>query len=300
MRSTATVTILVSSLFFLFRHDVVRPRNSIANSFSTPQRIAPEERSALADIYEATRGGHWKKSGSWLGTVGTECSWYGVECSSTDGVSLSITGLDLSNNNLDGQILDSFAQLGHLKSLNLYGNHLSGTLPPLLVERWLAGDLAVIADPALLTDVSELDYRFDPSALLCGQKEFILRSDGHAASFTKKCRNASPRDRVTYCEVGEGRISYAFPRLAWLLEKSGYLALKPRYSARTTDSTFESTRVVKSGKSHEIEDYAEAGPLALWTMHRSIEGVVSSLEWKSARTLPKCPSWNSLKTSRTP
>ncbi|HET9401517.1 MAG TPA: hypothetical protein VFO34_11260 [Candidatus Acidoferrales bacterium] len=300
MRTTATNVILACSLvFFSVQVDTSR-RNARANSFPTAQRVAPEERSALADLFKATGGEHWKKKDGWLGTPGTECSWYGVECFDAGGESSGITGLELYANDLEGQIPPSFAHLSHLKSLNVYGNHLSGTLPDSLIERWLAGHLAVIAEPALLTDVSEIDYRFDPSALLCGQQELILRSNSQATSFTTKCRNATPRDRVTYCEVKEGHIYSEFPRLSWLIEKSGYFALEPSYSTSVTDGAFEFTRVIKAGKAHEIEDYAEAGPFALWTVHRSIEGVATSLSWESVKRLPKCPSWDSLKNSPTP
>lgn len=299
-RTAAINMILACGIFLLAVHCEVLPRNAISNSLSGAQHVAPDERSALADLFKATGGDHWKKKDGWLGAEGTECSWYGVECFDGDGGSSGITGLDLYANNLEGQIPHSLRQLTQLKSLNVYGNHLTGTLPDSLIERWLAGGLTVIAEPALLTDVSEIDYRLDPSALLCGQREFVLRSNSHATSFTTKCRSATPSDSATYCEVMEGRIYTEFPRLSWLIEKSCYFALEPRYSANVTEGTFEMTRVVKSGKAHEVEDYAEAGPFSLWTTHRSIQGVVSSLSWESTKRLSKCPSWDTLKNSTKP
>lgn len=42
--------------------------------------ISAQERQALAALHEATDGSHWKNHEGWLGPVGSECTWHGVQC----------------------------------------------------------------------------------------------------------------------------------------------------------------------------------------------------------------------------
>jgi len=196
-------------------------------------------------------------------------------------------------NNLHGRIPEAVGQLVHLESLVLYGNDLSGRLPGSLIQRCLSGLLWVTAEAPLLTDVSEIDYESAASALLCESHRVVLRSDTSAVLFTKRCRNATPKDRGTFCEVKKGRIwGGEFAMLAWTLEKNGYFALQAKYDRNVSDSVFVSSRVIRNGKKYEVVEYAGGGPLELWTIHRAIEGVSSSMEWSKAEVLPACPRWD--------
>jgi hypothetical protein len=260
---------------------------------SSAKGISAQERQALVALYEATDGNRWKNHDGWLGPEGSECTWYGVECEPTATEPTTVIHLDLSENNLHGRIPDSIGQLVHLQTLFLFRNDLSGRLPEPLIRQWLSGSLWVTAEAPLLTDVSAIDYEFAATAILCAQHRVVLRSDTTAVRFTERCRNASPKDRRTFCEVEKGRIwGEEFAMLAWMLEKNGYFMLKAEYNRNITDSAFVSTRVTRNGKKHEVVVYAGGGPLELWMIQRAIEGVSSTIEWSKAETLPHCPRWS--------
>lgn len=267
--------------------------------------VSPEEREALIAIFTATAGTNWNKHDGWLGPPGTECTWYGIECRPLDGgpvpVTLYITGLELSANNLVGRIPDAVTSLAHLENLDIVGNHLSGKLPNSLIERWLANLMWLVADAPQLTDISVIDFESAPTAIICGRHRIILHADGSALDYAVLCRNATPDDRTTYCLAKEGHLSGAeFARLALSLEKNGYFALQPHYDKSITHGEFESTRVTRAEKDYPVVDYAEGGPLALWTMHRAIEGVASEADWEKIERQPQCPRWDKPEVPQTP
>ena len=262
-----------------------------------PQRgggVSAQERQALIAVYEATDGNHWKNHDGWLGPVGSECNWFGVWCDNYSDKFTTVKGLDLPDNNLNGLIPKAVGQLTHLHDLFVFGNHLAGKFPDVTIERWLSGSLWINAEAPLLTDVSEIDYEQNASMLLCGRSRIVLRSDGSAMQLTERCRNATPTDRKTFCEVKTSDSeSGDFAMLAWLLEKNGFFMMKPEYNDRNiTEGTFESARVMRGSKKYEVVTYAGAGPLELWTIHRGIEGVASLGEWKPGKSLTECPRWD--------
>jgi len=108
------------------------------------------ERDALIALYESTNGINWQIQTGWLGTSGSECSWFGIECNSdknqviriqlaNNGLSESLPQdiqnlsglihLDLRNNTLSGSIPDIIGNLTHLVHLDLSANNLSGAIP---------------------------------------------------------------------------------------------------------------------------------------------------------------------------
>jgi hypothetical protein len=258
-----------------------------AQSHSKP--LPQEERAALIALYESTDGPHWKENTGWVGAPGTECDWHGVSCGPRFPEE-HVLSVDLFENGLTGRIPEAIGQLGGLEWLTLFGNKLSGRLPQPLIDRWLAGSLRISVEPALLTDVSEIDFETNASSLLCAHHRVILRSDATIVNYTTLCRNASRNDRKTYCEVKKGR-TYEFASLAWLLQKNAFYALKHEYSRNVTDAGFEKIRVKRDDKPFEVSNYAGGGPFELWTILRAIEGVASSVEWKSTTKQDKCPEW---------
>ncbi len=88
------------------------------------------DRQALVDLYNNTGGTFWTRNTNWLsGPIET---WDGVTVTNC-----RVTGLKLSNNNLNGPIPASFSNLTALKRLNIGKNNVSGildisTMPDLL------------------------------------------------------------------------------------------------------------------------------------------------------------------------
>jgi hypothetical protein len=68
--------------------------------------------------------------------------------------------------------------------------------------------------------------------------------------------------------------------------------MQPEYWRDITDSVFESIRTHRDGKTYEVVNYADAGPISLWTIARAIEGVTFDAEWQRSTTRPRCPRWN--------
>jgi hypothetical protein len=78
---------------------------------------------ALKALYIGTWGPGWNQADDWLLTA-FPCSWYGVTCQFS-----SVTGLELTSNNLSGSIPAELANLSNLVHLAISYNNLSGTIP---------------------------------------------------------------------------------------------------------------------------------------------------------------------------
>lgn len=80
---------------------------------------------ALIDFYEATNGPNWKRNDNWLTSRPLD-DWYGVT-TGPDGV----VRLDLEDNGLEGRIRTySIIPLAKLTYLDLSSNNISGNIPP--------------------------------------------------------------------------------------------------------------------------------------------------------------------------
>lgn len=256
------------------------------------KRVTAPEREALIALYQATDGSHWTKHEKWLGPAGTECDWEGVTCIPNSDGSMVVEALDLGDNNLVGIVPESVGRLIHLEWLFVYGNRLTGMLPDALIQRWLSGALEISAEEPLLTDVTTIDFESSASSVLCARHRILLHADRSAILFTERCRNATPNDRTTFCEVKEGRLWRGeFAKLGWLLQRNSFFTLQPEYLRNVTDATFESTRATRGGKGYSVVNYAAAGPFGLWAAQQAIEGEASSVEWDKTSTRAECPRW---------
>lgn len=300
MNKLALILGLISIQVFYYQ---CAAQTSDKTSLSAPsERVSVEERQALIAIYEATGGDHWKNHTGWMGAPGTECNWYGVECGSDENGHLVVTSLVLSENDLKGSIPKTASKLTHLEWLHLHGNNLTGVLPPALIQRWVSGALWIAAEASMFTSVTEIDFENSASALLCDRHRIIFRADGTAIRYDLRCRNSTPDDRATFCEVRHGQIfGSGFGLLAYSFDRNHFYSLNPEYWRNVTDSSFASTRVIRGEKKYEVVDYAEGGPFELWTIELLIEGVASSIDWEKPTPQPECPRWDdSLKKTTSP
>lgn len=95
---------------------------------------------ALVALYESTNGAGWKDNTNWL-TSTTVGNWKGVTTS--DG---HVTTLDLPENNLSGTIPAKLGQLSALQTLKLGRNNLNGSIPPELGQLSALIDLRLFAN----------------------------------------------------------------------------------------------------------------------------------------------------------
>ena len=92
-------------------------------SYLMPQAVSPD-RASLVALYNATGGANWTNNTNWL-TTAPIGQWHGV---TTDGNGRG-TELNLTSNQLKGEIPPELANLTNLKVLALGGNELTGTIP---------------------------------------------------------------------------------------------------------------------------------------------------------------------------
>tara|TARA_R110002126_G_scaffold10245_36_gene46574 strand:- start:353 stop:3043 length:2691 start_codon:yes stop_codon:yes gene_type:complete len=84
---------------------------------------------ALVQLYYDTMGQSWLNNTGWLDPTTPVCNWAGVTCNNGQ-----ITALDLSNNNLTGQLPAALSGLTAITELDLSFNSLSGSFPAVLLQ----------------------------------------------------------------------------------------------------------------------------------------------------------------------
>ena len=77
--------------------------------------VSPAARAALINFYNSTNGPNWNQKTGWSGAAGTECSWFGITC---DAGQTSVTAIQLSANNLVGNVVPTFGATDDLASLD--------------------------------------------------------------------------------------------------------------------------------------------------------------------------------------
>ena len=121
--------------------------------------IPQAECHALASVFFQTGGPAWTNRNGWEQTP-TPCAWYGVTCAGGH-----VVALDLSRNNLVGNLAPELGDLLELGTLRLNGNKLIGPIPPAfgrlgklrglyLSENWLETIPAELGQLAQLRDLS--------------------------------------------------------------------------------------------------------------------------------------------------
>jgi hypothetical protein len=113
------------------------------------------DRFALATIFYANGGESWNNSNGWLSNKAVCDGWYGIFCYSN---SDRIEELDLSMNNLQGQIPQALSLLVGMRVLWLNGNALTGEIPggefvgPMLLILYIQGNQLTGTIPTSLQD----------------------------------------------------------------------------------------------------------------------------------------------------
>ena len=97
------------------------PNNTWGHGFA---QLPSPDREALEALYNATSGANWLETTNWM-TSSTLSTWHGV---TTDNEG-RVTELNLTRNQLKGEIPPELADLTNLKVLALGGNELTGKIP---------------------------------------------------------------------------------------------------------------------------------------------------------------------------
>lgn len=251
-----------------------------------PAPISEIERAALLALYQSTDGSNWKNHDGWLGPPGSECKWFGVECTA---VHQGVSALSLENNNLAGTLPAELNNLD-LDTVRLAGNHLSGSLPKRILDQWQAGPLQLSGyAPQFTAQIEEIVIR-RRTVVLCTDYEATVRPDGSVRVRSEKCRGSRGKPKV-YCELKDGHsyfVAQNVDRLAWFMETSGFFELNEDYSrSMTHGGTFE-IEVVRRGRRQKVRDFGAYGPQNLWTVERLILGILADAEWETVREARDC------------
>lgn len=90
------------------------------------------DRFLLAEIFELLDGENWTNNQGWTADLDITncdiCNWYGITCNNNG----QVTAIDLSNNNLTGNIPNQLLYIAELTDLNLANNNLYGCYEGLL------------------------------------------------------------------------------------------------------------------------------------------------------------------------
>lgn len=111
------------------------------------QKLPEDQYTALTDLYQATDGESWTENSGWLSGDPCEDSWYGVVCDNQDA---SVIGLLLRNNNLDGTLPESSANLTTCITMYEHPSFVTYQHSSLtnLLEKWAKMILWVVFQPA--------------------------------------------------------------------------------------------------------------------------------------------------------
>jgi hypothetical protein len=248
------------------------------------QPIPESERRALDAIYEQAGGEQWTHHEGWAGARGTECHWYGITCGNdqVDGQSSNhIAGLELNENNLRGGIPDTATYLQHLQKAWLWGNKLT-RIPTPWREREDRGelDLRIWGNP-IENRITDISLESAEGSLLCAHWTLKLNENGGITYAAIRCRNRTPNDRATYCEVKESSSAYIFfPRLARFVEKSGFYELNRSYAVNQTHAGTQIVRVTRNGVQRTVDNYGYMEPLNLFGIELAIAGTLPAIPWE--------------------
>lgn len=260
--------------------------------------ISGAERIALVAIYRNTGGDNWKNKQGWLGPEGSECSWFGVVCTVT-GISQeeyaprnTVSSLELEENNLTGSLPKEMNELKNLDTFFIWGNHLHGSLPSEVKDRWQKGPLRIIGYASQFGAQIEQITFTQRSVVWCGDFVATIRTDGTVIQRTSRCRDIPNNENgESYCEVKKGRtnlFAQDLDRLSYHLETSGFFTLDGEYWRNMTHGGTTIIEVARTGGRKKVLNFGAFGPQSLWVAERLIEGILAETTWESTAEEKDC------------
>lgn len=173
--------------------------------------ITVPDREALVQLYNATGGPGWSNSSNWLSDAPLG-EWYGVTADE-DG---RVTGLVLTDNNLDGPLPADVIGLEKLQEIDVRNNNLTGLVP------------SNLANPEAVTRFALGHNKFTgtiPSNLgnLVSVWYFHLGANNLTGSIPSELGNLSS---VHYFHLGENKLTGSIPSSLSNLESAGEILLQ--------------------------------------------------------------------------
>jgi len=260
-------------------------------------KVSPREQQVLLELFAATGGERWTKHDGW-GTSSPVCDWYGVQCDFIDGDMTRpfVSGLALSSNNLEGVIPPTLADLPNLRSLNVASNHLSGSIPEPLLQRWDNHRFEFSGDGNAFSNlVVRVTVDYSASGILCAEHDdlwFRLELDevsGRAIFQSLRC--ADHGSRKTYCLVREGQPG-SLGQLSRGLQALGFRSFRRKYDypfSAVTHGVYVTTTAVWGDRSQKsVETYDRQGPRKVWIAQQLFLGLLTEPFWERETHKPTC------------
>ena len=169
------------------------------------QVLESPDRAVLSTLYHSNGGPGWISDRKWLGAepIG---DWYGVDTDDSG----RVTRLNLSHNNLSGEMPAVLASLANLRELRLHNNNLDGPIPSWLADLtglqrlYLAGNAFIGCVPEGLADVPDNDLGslgLDDCGLGTGEFASVSAGSGHTCGVkgdgTVACWGRNSQGRAT-------------------------------------------------------------------------------------------------------
>lgn len=71
-----------------------------------------------------------------------------------------------------------------------------------------------------------------------------------------------------------------FERLVKLLERLDFMSLDDNYSIPIEDNAHIITTIIHNDKTKTVDNYADAGPMEIWTVEKVIDGIIDDIYWE--------------------
>jgi hypothetical protein len=128
--------------------------------------------------------------------------------------------------------------------------------------------------------ITEVTLERTPCFGTCPNYKVTLRSDGTITYEGKRF--------VTMMGTYKGQ-AYGFDKLAQFILAQDYFNLNDNYRIGASDLPSAITSVVQNGKRKTIVDYGGAGPIGLWGIEMSIDGILRNAKLEQVPAAPTHP-----------
>lgn len=172
----------------------------------------PDDSLNLVRFYDALDGENWINQDNWL-TNAPVTSWYGIRLDSSG----YVTHIELSNNNLSGQLPNLMREFDSLRHLNLRGNELNQTLTRRVFE------------PLKITTINlsqnQLSGRFPDGILAADSLKECLVQENQFTEFP--IYNGSDTPKVNTFDITQNRLTFEDLRYLTFFQALVYVPQQP-------------------------------------------------------------------------